>query len=268
MFRFQKLIAVLMVVVSLALGWYAWRIASRGSAPRPAPPAATAEFPVLVAVQPIAAGSPIAAAAVKTIALPLRPEGAFDGPAQVVGKVALLSLGAGEPVTRRHLESGDNLAALLQPGERAVAVKVDEVIAVGHHLAPGQRVDVFVSLRRNPEEVPATQAQPVLRDLRVLAVGSRTAARDAAPAAAAPKGGPETPRTAVLAVPAAEVSKLALAADHGHLVLALKPLLPEPATAAAGHTLPQLAAGAPPARNPGARRRNSPTAVEVIRGLK
>ena len=110
----------------------------------------------------------------------------------------------------------------LQAGERAVAIKVDESSAVGHKLAPGDWVDVLVVLRKDSQEVDATQARQLLARKRVLAYGSQmegAAGKDGADEAAR-TGQP--PRTAVLAVQAQEVNALLLAERQGQVLLALR----------------------------------------------
>lgn len=281
--RVQQLIAVLMVLISLALGWYAWVLATRSMAEKPAE-SAVPKLNVVVAVKPIQAGVPIPPDAIKVEAMPVRPEGAFDSVAAVEGKIPAENFVPGEPILAQRIFGVERgIASIIRPGERAVAVKVDEVIGVGNRLNPRDVVDVFVTMRRNQDEIGETQSKLLLAGVTVLAVGNRTVqGRDVkqTEATTRPGGAAEPPRTVVLAVPFTEVNRLALAGETGKVLLALRnpldkmPPLAEPVPTAeeAGKvTLRQVAAGGsivlPAAGSkPGAAKPE--TGVEVIRGLR
>lgn len=216
MARLQQVIAVLVVLVSLALGWYAWVLGQRAVKPQPAQPAGTM---VVVAAKPLPAGVPITADGLRAEGMAMRPEGAFEQPAAVVGKVPAEALVVGEPVLAKRLV-GEGPALEVNAGERAVAVRVDEVSGVANRLQPRNRVDVFVVLRRTPDEVGETQARLLLPDILVLAVGARGAVgRDDGQAG---RSLAEVPRTVVLAVHRDDVSRLLVAAETGRLLLALR----------------------------------------------
>jgi pilus assembly protein CpaB len=217
MARLQQVIAVLVVLISLGLGWYAWVLGQRAVKPQAVKPAGAT---VVVAAKALPAGAPIGADGLRSETMALRPEGAFEQAAAVVGKVPAEALVAGEPVLAKRL-LGEGAGLEVRSGERAVAVRVDEVSGVANRLQPRHRVDVFVVLRRTPEEVGETQARLLLPDVQVLAVGARGAAgREEGQAARA--AGNEPPRTVVLAVHGDDVSRLLVAAETGRLLLALR----------------------------------------------
>lgn len=139
-------------------------------------------------------------------------------------------------------------AMQLNPGERALAVPVDEFVAAGNRILPGDYVDVFLNLRA-PSGINTdgqAQARLLLSRLRVLSYG----ATDTAPAAAANSANPANgdaadsraadiqgssaasgsssnsasapARSAVLAVPVEEANRLLLGAQQGKLFLALR----------------------------------------------
>ena len=62
--RVQQLVAVLMVLISLGLGWYAWVLGKRSMTEKPAE-SSVPRLNVVVAAKPIAAGVPIAKDAIK-----------------------------------------------------------------------------------------------------------------------------------------------------------------------------------------------------------
>lgn len=288
--RIQKLVAVLMVLISLGLGWYAWVLGKRTLSTKPvesAPP----RLSVVVAAKPIPAGTPISKEAVKLEAMTVRPDGAFETVASVEGKIPAESILAGEPIFAQRMHGLDKgIVSAVNPGERAVALKVDEVSGVGNRLNPRDVVDVFVTMRRNNDEIAESQGQLLLAGVRVLAVGSRSVqGRDEKPVETTLQPGgkytSEPPRTVVLAVPLKEVGRLALMAETGKILLALRnpldrtPLLADPApvagvsSAIVKATLRQVALGQ--AEKPSgdasgsthAGRKPEPE-VDIIRGLK
>jgi pilus assembly protein CpaB len=277
--RIQQLVAVLMVLISLGLGWYAWVLGKR-SQEKPAEVSAP-RLNVVVATKPIPAGLPIAKDAVKVEVMTVRPEGAFDNVAAVEGKIPAENIVTGETLLAQRmygLEKG--IVSAVRPGERAVAVKVDEVIGVGNRLNPNDAVDVFAIMRRNNDEIAESQSRLLLSGVRVLAVGTRSVqGRDVSAANFGEATVP--PRTAVLAVPTDQVNRLALAAEMGKILLALRnpqdqmPAIARPVTSepAGNVTLRQLAAGGATSGTAvqgraGAGNATPEKGVEVIRGLR
>jgi len=100
--------------------------------------------------------------------------GAATRPAQLVGRVILYPLEKGEPILERELAAPGSVAGIsskIPDGQRAIALKSDEVVGVGGFLIPGSRVDVLVSYRTDklPEPITAT----VVQDAVVLAAGQQ-----------------------------------------------------------------------------------------------
>ncbi|MGZ2744665.1 Flp pilus assembly protein CpaB [Burkholderia stagnalis] len=219
-----KIIAGLLIAIAVLLGVYAWML-GRGAAhptiPVAVPAAAAKTVPIVVAARLLPAGQPITADALKVAQVPILPTGGFSDAALLVGRVPANDILEASPVLATALTSG--LADQVAPGERAVAVKVDETNAVGNRLRPGNFVDVFLNLKREGggvgqtgSEVPRTQARLLLSKVRVLAFGDATPERDGA------AGASSMARTAVLAVPTAQVDALTLAEASGRLTLALR----------------------------------------------
>ncbi len=231
MIRISKIIAVLLVLLALSLALYAWMLSRK---PAPAPPqasvsaagakaAAEATYPVVVATRPLPAGQAIDAGSLRVAQLNIQPAGAFKGVAEVAGRVPVLDLGVGAPLLEGQLVSG--LALRLEAGERAVAVKADEVMGVGNNVRPGDFVDVFFALKADGKDVDRSQSRLLLARKRVLAYGS--ASVDAMASGGEGRAGqkqaqPAAARTVVLAVPVEEVNRLALGEASGRLLLALR----------------------------------------------
>ncbi|MFL9907110.1 Flp pilus assembly protein CpaB [Paraburkholderia sp. RL17-337-BIB-A] len=214
-----KIAAGLLITVAVLLGVFAWTLARRpAQAAVVVTPAAHASFPVVVTTRDLPVGKPITADALRVQSLPINPTGAFADPSLLVGRVPNTDLGAQSPVLEAQLSSG--IAERIEPGERAVAVRVEEGNAVGNRLRPGNFVDVFFTLKRDGTmgagEIDQSQARLLMSKVRVLAFGNATAGNDTT---GDPNG---MVRTAVLAVPVADVDRLTLAETSGRLVFALR----------------------------------------------
>ncbi|MBU7574663.1 MAG: Flp pilus assembly protein CpaB [Hydrogenophaga sp.] len=231
MIRFTQIIAGVLVLLALLLIGYAWMLSRKPpppvAAPQPVAQLAPAEatFPVVVATKPLPAGQAIEAGALRVAQLTINPAGAFMTVAEAVGRVPVFDLGTGAPLLENQLVSG--LALRLEPGERAVAVKADEVMGVANSVRPGDFVDVFFALKADGRDVDRSQSRLLLARKRVLAFG--TASVDGMPTSGEGRGGQkpqagnqQPARTAVLAVPVEDVNRLALGEANGRLLLALR----------------------------------------------
>lgn len=232
MINITKIIAAILVLLALALGAYAWVLSRKAPPPPPvvaasgATPAKTAQtqtFPVVVAAKPLPAGQAIPADALRVEQLTINPTGAFKETAPLAGRVPVMDLGEGTPLLAGQLVSG--LALRVLDGERAVAVKADEVMGVGNKVQPGDFVDVFLMLKSDNKDIDRSQARLLLSRKRVLAFGN--ASVDGLPSktdknAAAQQQRAEAARTVVLAIPVEDVNRLTLAENSGRLLLALR----------------------------------------------
>ncbi len=151
------------------------------AAPSMAMPAARTET-ILVAARPIAVGTTLSEQDVAWKEWPAEnvPEGSYiQGSAETVtGYAALSAIAQGEVLTRMRLVNPGNagfLAALLDPGMRAVAIPLDMSggQSAGGFIRPQDHVDLIVtSAPRSSGGVPGTrQARVLLTDVRVLAIG-------------------------------------------------------------------------------------------------
>ncbi|GAA4334545.1 Flp pilus assembly protein CpaB [Pigmentiphaga soli] len=226
----SKIVAVLLVLLAVLLGVYAFMLARRPP-PAPARPAPMAvqpagdQFDVVVAQAALPGGAPIDAAALKVVRMPVDPQGAYSDPSKLAGKIPRFDIGPGTPVTESSLVQG--LTLMLEQGQRAVAVTVDEVVGAGNRVTPGDFVDVFFMLKEG-HDVDKTQSRLLLSRLKVLTYGA--ASVDGNPPAEKAVAGQssqnnanrQAARTAVLAVPTADVNRLLLAMQNGKLQLVLR----------------------------------------------
>jgi pilus assembly protein CpaB len=147
------------------------------------------------------------------------PADAFRDVAEVIGQVSRSPLYAGEVLVARRLSEyagGSALAAVLKPGMRAVAIRVDDVIGVGGFVLPENRVDVISTFSNDG----STTAETIVRDVRVLAVDQRSDATS---------DGPVVGRAVTLEVTPADAEKIAVARQRGVIQLSLRnPMSPTP----------------------------------------
>ena len=108
--------------------------------------------------------------------------------------------------------AGAGLPALIPPGMRAVAVRVNDVVSVSGFVTPGSRVDVL--LTGTPGGSGEEQTTTVLQNIEVLASGPRLERTSTG----------EAQNTAVitLLVSPDDAQRLTLASTQGHIQLALR----------------------------------------------
>jgi pilus assembly protein CpaB len=104
-------------------------------------------------------------------------EGAFKSKADLLkdgARAALTSMNRNEPILSSRI-TGPNqpasLAALTEPGMRAVSVRVDEARGVAGFVRMGSRVDVILTRRDTKNEPNGSYADVLLQDVKVLATG-------------------------------------------------------------------------------------------------
>ena len=186
--------------------------------------------PVVVLLRDIAPFVKITAADVAVEKLRTAPAGSLGGVDQVIGRTPWRPLSAGSWLSEESFEAGSQLARMIRPGERALAVAVDEVINAGGQLAPGDYVDVLLFLRKDESNSQAS-AQLVVPAVRVLVVGSQMGLTNEGQPASPTRTEDErlkqeqqrlAARSVVLAVPEPLLSRLMLASGAGVLRLAVR----------------------------------------------
>lgn len=282
-----KLAAAISFVLFLLLSLIAYRVyddtankAQRAEAQAARVQEQTPQVMAVVAIKPLAAYKPIARESLALVPVAVAPAQYFTDLAEVTNRVPLVDIDAGAPVTARYFKEGNVLARIIPSGFQAVSVEVNDVVAVGGFVRPGDIVDVLLYLRGGAG-VDEPQSRVLLREARVLAYEERIIDR---PEGLKDEEKPTTQqrrvRTAVLAVPQADTTRVMLGASLGELRLALHGNAePEPAQAATTAAALALekpvkiselarvksAAVTPAAPKPEARPPPAP-AVEVYRG--
>jgi pilus assembly protein CpaB len=92
-----------------------------------------------------------------------------------VGRGVIAPVFAKEPVIESRLApkgAGGGLAAMIPPGMRAVAVRVNEVVGVAGFVVPGMRIDVLISgSKPGGDSGVGTITRTLLQNLEVLSAG-------------------------------------------------------------------------------------------------
>lgn len=183
------------------------------------------KVPVVVAVREIPAYKTIAAEDVALDYIKVEPPYTFRATEDLVGQVLQVPIKPGTLISQEHLQPGSEIARLLKPGERAVAIAIDEVVGGGGFVQPGDIVDVL--LFAQGDNRPSASAQIVMRALRVVGFGIQLIGPEGGPQTAEAKDGKraerQRARTAVLAVEEKDVTRLMLASSIGTLRLAIRP---------------------------------------------
>ncbi len=130
------------------------------------------------------------------------------------------TIAAGEPIVARKIVlAGDAsfMAAILDPGTRAVSTEITAETAAGGFILPGDRVDVIVTyeIESNGGGSVST-SRTVLQDVRVLAIDQQPARSEDAQV--------QVGSTATLELMPQEAEKLALGQAMGDVTLALRSL--------------------------------------------
>jgi pilus assembly protein CpaB len=210
-----RYMALTFAAAAIVLGINALRLSSQpepgGARDRESSP----RLASVVAVREIEAGRVVAPEDVTIQQVEVLPDRGFVRLEDVLGRRPARAVAVGEPLRAEQFEAPGPFAKVLDPDERAIAVKVDGVVAIGGFIEPGDRVDVLFYVASSAREVAATQARVLLEDVRVLAFGSETRPQGES------KPQPDA-RQAVLAVKRDDVATLMLGASAGRLRLALR----------------------------------------------
>lgn len=147
------------------------------------------------------------------------PQGAFSDPSRLHGRVVLVALQRGEPLTEARLApvgARGGLSAVVPEGRRAMTVRVNDVVGVAGFALPGTYVDVMVNTQAEGAQRgdrDRSISKIVLERILVLAV-AQEADRDATK--------PKVVNAVTLEVTPRDAEVLDLARSVGTLSLVLR----------------------------------------------
>ena len=228
-------IGIVPVVAALVVAYF---FLDADEQPGPPPPEAVAEAPAEVEIHVVVASArtlPVGTllvdedlSEIELEAPSVRPghirADEPPGAAGLRGHVVRAALAAGEPLTRSALIAPGQrgfLAAVLEPGTRAVTVELEEEVRRAALIDPGDRVDVILTATVARSDDVLTRI--ILEDVRVVAIDRLTGAEAAIGEDDAPSERDEI-RTATLEVLPAQAARLALGKHNGRLSLAVRSL--------------------------------------------
>ena len=134
-----------------------------------------------------------------------------------IGGVVRQPIAAGQPLVRGLVaKAGERgfLAAVLQPGMRAMSVPVSATSGISGFILPGDHVDVLWDVKKSKKGHPFTQT--LFRDIRVIAVDTKTSATGATPA-----------KTLTLELTPFQTEAMSLAQTMGGIEFTLRSIVPE-----------------------------------------
>lgn len=214
----KNLRALMMLLIAAAAGLTAVVFASRWMMAQNS----NATTKVVVATADIDLGQRISPEYIKTIDWPSGsvPPGAFHDIGKVDGRVLKETAMRGEPILEAKLSpqgSTGGLSAVIDPGKRAITVRVNDVIGVAGFALPGNYVDIIVNTQKesNVQSVQNDQkiSKIVLEHILVLAV-AQEAGRD--------ETKPKVVDAVTLQVTPDQAEKIDLARSIGTLSLVLR----------------------------------------------
>lgn len=173
--------------------------------------------PVVVAAQDIPEGSAIDRVLVTSALWPTQavPTGAYTSIDSVVGRVVRVNVFAGEAIVPGRLApvgTGPGLELKIPPGERAMAIRINDVAGIAGMIQPNSRVDILVNISDPTSNKQV--AKLFMENMRVLAIGTAIQ-RDAG-------GKPITATTVTLSVTPEQAERLAVAMNQGTIALVLR----------------------------------------------
>lgn len=165
------------------------------------------------------------------------PNGAFNDPAKLDGRVAITGIQPGEPILESRLApdgTKGGLSAVVPEGKRAITVRVNDVVGVAGFALPGNYVDILVNTEntganRNSEDQMISKI--VLERILVLAI-AQEANRD--------ETKPKVVNAVTLEVTPEQAERLDLARSVGNLSLVLRNQVDSNPTDTAGITKAML----------------------------
>ncbi len=172
---------------------------------------------VVVAAKDVPEGAALDATALTVASWPEQtvPPGAFSSMDSAVGRVVRVNVFAGEVIVPGRLApagTGPGLELKIPPGQRAMAVRINDVAGISGLIQPNSRVDILVTLQEAGSSKQV--AKLFMENMRVLSVGTEIQ-RDAS-------GKPITATTVTLGVTPQQAERLAVAMSQGAIQLVLR----------------------------------------------
>jgi pilus assembly protein CpaB len=179
--------------------------------------ASTAAGKAVVAMRDMPVGTVVTEDDVRVIDWPGNavPPGVISVPQEAIGRGILTGMRLNEPFLESKLAprgTGGGMPVLIAEGQRALSIRVDDVVGVAGFVVPGTRVDVLLTL--DNEATPETQTKAILQNIQTLAAGQTTQVDV--------EGKPQQVPVVTLLVTPEQAETLALASAQGRIQLTLR----------------------------------------------
>ena len=176
---------------------------------------------IVVAAAPLAFGTQLTAQNITEIpwSTAVLPQGAFSTKQALLKdgrRMALALMARNEPILLSKITAPNQpatLSSMLQPGKRAVTVRVDDVRGVAGFIQPGDLVDVVLIRTEAESRSNESYSDIILQSAKVLAIDQVTGERTEQPIIA---------KAVTLEVNVEDAQKILLAANIGRLSLILR----------------------------------------------
>ena len=183
-------------------------------------PVAVETSTIVVAARDLAYGETLRPELLREIDWPRQgiPDGSYAKIADLTGDgghVVLMPISPNEPVLKWKISGAGGratLSATIKPGMRAVALRINEVVAVAGFVLPGDHVDLLYTKSGNGNNEGST-TDIIIQNIRVLAINQIADEK---------KSDPVVGTVATLEVTTLDAQKIALAQSTGSLSFTLR----------------------------------------------
>lgn len=215
---------LIILLLALAMGTIAALMARSWIAAHEATATGPATGTIVVATAPLAFGTVLTPDNVAEIPWtePRLPEGAFATKTDLLKdgrRVVLTAMERSEMVLRPKVTAPGqraSLSGLLEEGQRAVTVRVDDIRGVAGFILPGDRVDVVLLRTETQKGETENSADVLVQFVKVLAIDQLVNERQDQPAVAT------VAKAVTLQVSPEQAQKILLAGNIGKLSLVLR----------------------------------------------
>lgn len=198
---------IMLIIALLFAGSAAW-MAKRWVDSQVLPQTAEqSTVPVVVAATKIPFATRIEPTHIKVVSWPkdTAPKETFSDIAPVVGKVTQRDFYPNEIMLKPQIAEhagGSTLSALIEPGKRAMSVRVNDVVGVAGFIMPGNKADIITSTK------DGKGTTTLLRNMKILAIDQRASTEQDKPAVVRALTLEVTPKEAEILVSAMKSSSL------------------------------------------------------------
>ncbi len=180
---------------------------------------------------------------------------------KIVGRGVIETIYQGEPILETRLAAegaGAGLAAIIPPGMRAMAIRVNDVTSLAGYVTPGNRVDILIlGMPPNAPQSLGTQTKTLLQNVEVLSAGP-TIQKDS-------EGKPITVPVVNVLVTPEQAEILSLASQDARIQVVLRNPLDTEEAKPPGTHMARLWAGQPGVPQPAAAPPRARTTPRVVR---